>query len=130
MFPVIDRIGTGRRIRQLMDARHITARDVQEHLALESVQGVYYWLNGRSLPTVDNLYALSQLLEVPMDAMICGSRTCRPARPPVEYLWYGPAADIRDRRPEEGTGAGFSRVSGRKAGIRYLEWLCDSREIA
>ena len=44
MFPVIDRIGTGRRIRQLMDARHITARDVQEHLALESVQGVYYWL--------------------------------------------------------------------------------------
>ena len=46
MFPVIDRIGTGRRIRQLMDARHITARDVQEHLALESVQGVYYWLNG------------------------------------------------------------------------------------
>lgn len=130
MFPVIDRIGTGRRIRQLMDARHITARDVQEHLALESVQGVYYWLNGRSLPTVDNLYALSQLLEVPMDAMICGSRTCRPARPSMEYLWYGPAADIRDRRPEEGTDAGFSRVSGRKAGIRYLEWLCDSREIA
>ena len=130
MFPVIDRIGTGRRIRQLMDARHITARDVQEHLALESVQGVYYWLNGRSLPTVDNLYALSQLLEVPMDAMICGSRTCRPARPPVEYLGDGPAADIRDRRTEEGTGAGFSRPSGRKAGIRYLEGLCDSREIA
>ena len=130
MFPVIDRIGTGRRIRQLMDARHITARDVQEHLALESVQGVYYGLNGRSLPTVDNLYALSQLLEVPMDAMICGSRTCRPARPPVEYLWYGPAADIRDRRPEEGTGAGFSRPCRRTAGIPNGERLSDSRGFA
>ena len=73
MFPVIDKKKTGRRIRELMNARKITVLDVREGLALESTQSIYYWLNGRSLPTIDNLYALSQLLQVPMDELICGS---------------------------------------------------------
>ncbi len=74
MFPVIDKKQTGKRIRELMDARNITVQDVRAGLGLESTQSVYYWLNGRSLPNIDNLYALSYLLQVPMDDMICGNR--------------------------------------------------------
>lgn len=74
MYPVIDKEETGRRIRELMEARNISVRDVRDCLSLESVQSVYYWLNGRNIPTIDNLYALSELLQVPIDAMICGNR--------------------------------------------------------
>lgn len=74
MYPIIDKEKTGRRIRELMAARNISVRDVRDCLLLESVQSVYYWLNGRSIPTIDNLYALSELLQVPIDAMICGNR--------------------------------------------------------
>lgn len=77
MYPIIDKEKTGKRIRELMEERQISVKDVQECLSLESVQSVYYWISGRNIPTIDNLYALSELLQVPMDAMICGNRTSR-----------------------------------------------------
>ena len=46
MFPVIDKKQTGKRIRELMDARNITVQDVRAGLGLESTQSVYYWLAG------------------------------------------------------------------------------------
>ena len=33
-----------------------------------------HWFEGRNLPTIDNLYALSALFHVPVDALICGNR--------------------------------------------------------
>ncbi len=57
-----------------MDERGLTVKDVQQYLHLGSVQSVYHWLNGLSMPTVDNLYALSYLFQVPVDDMICGNR--------------------------------------------------------
>ncbi|MBQ6886497.1 MAG: helix-turn-helix transcriptional regulator [Lachnospiraceae bacterium] len=50
-------------------------KDVQQYLGLGSVQSVYHWLNGLSMPTIDNLYALSELFELPIDAMVCGNRS-------------------------------------------------------
>lgn len=57
-----------------MQQRGITASDVQGYLNLACVQSVYRWMAGINIPTVDNLYALSQLLQVPIDQLICGSR--------------------------------------------------------
>lgn len=37
-----------------------------------------YWLDGKSMPALENLYALSQLLRVPMDLMVCGNRQYEP----------------------------------------------------
>ena len=74
MFPVIDKKKTGVNLRRLMDKRDLSVKEVQEYLKLGSVQSVYHWLNGISLPTVDNLYALSQLLQVSVDDMLCGNR--------------------------------------------------------
>ena len=73
MFPTIDVKETGANLRRIMDERGITAKDVQEYLNLASVQSVYYWWNGTNMPTTDNLYALSQLVRVPIDAIICGN---------------------------------------------------------
>lgn len=74
MYPLIDKEATGKRIKRIMNYRGITVKQIQEALGLSCVQGVYHWLNGISLPSLDNLYALSELLQVSMDSLICGNR--------------------------------------------------------
>ena len=74
MYPTIDMKATGIRIRQLMDERRLTVKDIRRYLNLASVQSIYHWLNGQSMPTIDNLYALSALLGISIDSMIIGSR--------------------------------------------------------
>ena len=74
MFPLINKRDTGINLRRIMDRLGISARDVQEYLGLGCVQSVYRWLDGHSMPTVDNLYALSELFQMPIDALVCGNR--------------------------------------------------------
>lgn len=74
MFPVIDKRKTGIHLRKLMDERNLSVKDVQQFLGLGSVQSVYHWLNGKSMPTIDNLYALSTLFQMPIDDLVCGNR--------------------------------------------------------
>ena len=69
MFPSINKRETGVNIRRMMNERGLTVKDIQQYLNLGSVQSVYHWLNGLSLPTVDNLYALSYLFQIPVDDM-------------------------------------------------------------
>ncbi|MDD6069692.1 MAG: helix-turn-helix transcriptional regulator [Clostridiales bacterium] len=74
MFPTINLRETGVNLHRIMDKRGITPNDIKEFLNLGTVQSVYNWCNGLNMPTIDNLYALSQLLQVPMDEIICGNR--------------------------------------------------------
>ena len=74
MFPLINKRETGVNLRRIMDLRGITPQDVQTYLGLGCVQSVYHWLEGVSMPTIDNLYALSELFQVPMDSIVCGNR--------------------------------------------------------
>ena len=76
----IDKVKTGQQIRLLMEKHGVTVKDVKNALSLGCVQSVYHWLDGQSLPTLDNLYALSDLLKVPMDMMVCGNRRYNPAK--------------------------------------------------
>ena len=74
MFPLINKRETGINLRRIMDMRAITPKDVQEYLGLGCVQSVYRWIDGVNMPTIDNLYALSELLQVPIDAIVRGNR--------------------------------------------------------
>ncbi len=74
ILPLIDKRKTGINLRRLMDERGLNVKDVQQYLGLGSIQSVYHWLNGISVPTVDNLYALSYLFQVSVDDMLCGTR--------------------------------------------------------
>ena len=80
MIIAIDKVKTGQQIRLLMEKRGITVRDVKKALSLACVQSVYHWLDGQSMPTQDNLYALNDLLEVPMDMLVCGNRRYDPGK--------------------------------------------------
>ena len=92
MFPLINKRETGVNLRRIMDMRGITPKEVQEYLGLGCVQSVYRWTEGISMPTIDNLYALSELLQVPIDAIVCGNRA------PIALSKQFEKMDARERR--------------------------------
>lgn len=73
-FPVIDPIATGKNIIRLRAERGMSVRDLQTYFGFEEPQAIYKWQQGKSLPSVDNLYALGALFEVPMEDILV-SRT-------------------------------------------------------
>ena len=73
-FAVLDAKKTGERIKELRKENHLTVEEVSSYMGFESVQAVYKWQRGDSLPTVDNLYALSQLFRTPVDEILRGDR--------------------------------------------------------
>lgn len=73
-YPVIDMARTGQNIKRIMQLKGLTVKDIQEFLELGTPQSIYHWFDGRNLPTIDNLYALSELFHMPVDALLIGSR--------------------------------------------------------
>ena len=71
-YPIIDIQAAGRRIRQLRISNHYSVEDVSGYMGFESVQAVYKWQHGESLPTVDNLYALSKLFGTTIEYILEG----------------------------------------------------------
>lgn len=69
-FAVIDPEATGRNIARLRQARGLSVRDVQNWFGFEEPQAIYKWQQGKSLPSVDNLYALCALLEVSVEELL------------------------------------------------------------
>ena len=76
-FPVIDMGATGANIRRLRLERGLSVRDLQAFFGFEEPQAIYKWQRGESLPTVDNLYALGTLLEVPLEQILIPAATHR-----------------------------------------------------
>lgn len=69
-FPVIDPVETGKNIVRLRKARGMTVRDMQSWFGFEEPRAIYKWQQGQTLPSVDNLYALSDLFDVPMEDIL------------------------------------------------------------
>lgn len=69
-FPAIDPTATGRNIVRLRKARGLTVKDLQIYFGFEEPRVIYKWQRGETLPSVDNLYALSRILQVPMDSIL------------------------------------------------------------
>ena len=69
----IDMKQTGNRIKSLCAQRGITVKHIQEKLQIGAFQSVYNWFQGKSLPSLDNMYRLSKLLGVSMDDIIVDS---------------------------------------------------------
>ena len=73
MFPVVDKVRTGKRIQFWMGVCKLKPKDIQKYLSLSCVQTVYRWLDGTNIPSVDNLYAMTRLFGVKMSAIIVGN---------------------------------------------------------
>ena len=51
----IDNKKTGLHLHNLLKDRGLSVKDVQSYLGLSCPQGIYRWLDGRALPSIDNL---------------------------------------------------------------------------
>ena len=69
-FPVIDVEKTGRNLKELSIEKGYTARGIGQELGIAQKSTVCKWFRGDVLPGIDNLVALSRLLEVPIDELI------------------------------------------------------------
>ena len=70
-YPILDLQATGQQIKKLRVEKQISVNDICDYMGFENPQAVYKWQRGESLPTVDNLYALSRLFETPIDDILC-----------------------------------------------------------
>lgn len=71
-YPVLDTVAIGARIRELRKLNALTVEQVRDFLGLESTQAIYKWQRGDSMPTIDNLYALSFLFQTSVDDILRG----------------------------------------------------------
>ena len=88
MCRVIDLVKTGKNIERLMSERGLTARDVQQRLGFAERRPVYFWIQGKNLPSIDNLFMLAEMLQVPIDEILI---------PKDEYKQHG-SVNEHDRR--------------------------------
>ncbi len=70
MHQQIDLEKTGRKLKMMLRLAGYDVKYVQEYLGLLYPQCIYRWFQGKILPSVDHLYALSILLGVHMEELL------------------------------------------------------------
>ena len=66
----IDMIQTGINISRLRKENGITIKRIQEAMGFNTPQAVYKWQRGESMPSLDNMLVLSQLLNTSVEEII------------------------------------------------------------
>ncbi len=69
-MPTIDLPATGENIRTIMAANNVTAADIADMLGFTTLNAVYRWLRGETLPTIDNLVILAAVLNTTLNDLI------------------------------------------------------------
>ena len=69
-YPVINLQATGNNIKQLRRKHDFSVAELQDYFGFEYPNAIYKWQKGESLPTVDNLLALSVLFQVSMNEIL------------------------------------------------------------
>lgn len=73
LFSGFDAKAIGARIKALRIQNHMTVSQVCDAMMLISEQSVYKWQRGDSIPTPENLYALSILFHTSIDYIVKGT---------------------------------------------------------
>ena len=69
-LPVIYLSATGANIKTLIKTNGLTVSDIQNALGFNTPQSIFKWLRGDTLPSIDNLVALSYILNITVDRLI------------------------------------------------------------
>ena len=73
-MPALDMIQTGLNIRNRMNLNNVSVRDVQNIFGFNTPSCIYRWLNGASMPTLDNLIVLVDFLHCDLNDIISVKR--------------------------------------------------------
>ncbi|MBO5320041.1 MAG: helix-turn-helix transcriptional regulator [Ruminococcus sp.] len=66
----IDIERTGKQLKKCCKERGIKPSDIQKALSLHNPQAVYKWFRGESLPSIENLCTVADLLHLPIEALL------------------------------------------------------------
>jgi len=69
-LPSIDMTATGKNIEELRVRAGYSVRGLQAELGLSTPQAIYKWQRGETMPSLDNMAALSALLQVKLDDIL------------------------------------------------------------
>ena len=106
LYPTIGLTATGQNIVRLRKERGLSVKQLQTFFGFDDPQAIYKWQWGKCLPSVDNLYALSVLLDVPMNEILVSTQPKlnltaieQQAKTCCSVLFYGPV--LRDTAENE-----------------------------
>jgi transcriptional regulator with XRE-family HTH domain len=71
-IPAINMKRVGENIKQLMKKNGYRVKDLQEMLLLSHPQPIYRWIQGKVLPSIERLYAMSKIFGVHMEELLEG----------------------------------------------------------
>ena len=69
-YPVIDPVGTGINLKTLITDNGYTIAGIGRKLGIADMSALYKWLRGDTLPGIDNMLALSILLNVTINDIL------------------------------------------------------------
>lgn len=69
-YPIINSKKTGKNIYKFSKKKGINANNIQTFMNFACAQTIYRWFHGKSLPSLDNFYALSVLLGISMENLL------------------------------------------------------------
>lgn len=72
---MIDMFATGTNIVRLRELAGLSVMDLQERMGFASPQTIYRWQRGETIPSVDNLLILADVLGVTMDEIVVRKQT-------------------------------------------------------
>ena len=73
-YPVIDLAATGANIIRLRKEHGYSVADLQDFFGFEAPQAIYKWQQGKTLPSTENLFALSQFFEVTIEDILVAKK--------------------------------------------------------
>ncbi len=69
-YPTINLKKTGENLKRIRKEKGVTVAQICEAMGFENPQSVYKWQRGMTLPSVDNLFALSRLLGITIEDIL------------------------------------------------------------
>ena len=66
----IDVEATGKHLKTLIQEKGISSEEIRNLLGLSCVQTIYKWYQGKTIPSIDNLVRLAEMLNVKIDDLI------------------------------------------------------------
>lgn len=79
-YAPIDMKKSGKWMRFLCVVRGYSVKQICSLLGMSCPQSVYAWYNGRTMPSLDNLYGLSRLFQCPIDDLVLSVKDTFPKR--------------------------------------------------
>ncbi len=69
-FTTLDMELSGKKLYAAIKKSGYSVRELQEKLFLSCPNPIYRWIHGSALPSIDNLYRLSRILDTPMEELL------------------------------------------------------------